>query len=792
MLKFLLEYFVIKKSGLFNPVYYLLSYPDVREGDIDPLVHFIRYGWREGRNPSEEFNTTQYLEVNPDVRFSRINPLLHYIKFGRNEGRKSIDAKIVVSQENLPDKNFLPKVSIIVPNYNHEKYLQQRLESIYKQTYSNIEVILLDDNSSDNSISILKQFQNDYPSITQIYVNEKNSGSPFAQWQKGMGIAAGDLIWIAESDDYCDLDFLEKLVPLFQDTSVLLAYAHTVFVDNYGKQHPFAFEGYVGQLDKSKWKNSYIETAHNEVNHNLGLLNTIPNVSSVVFRKVHPEFPLFSNSTWMSMKVCGDWLFYLHLIRGGRIAYSVETNDYYRIHNESSSKKTHNSNVYYKEHEIIACAIARLYKIPETLLDKFYLLKKDFYEKNVGGVETDLQLLLNIDKAKQEMQKRLPNLLMGVNAFSYGGGEVFPIKLGNALYDLGLGITFFDGGYDVYQENVRKMLYPSIGIIKRSDPEHTKKSIKDFGIEIIHSHHVSLDNYFSSINRNNDLNSKFIVSMHGMYEIMTNFEDIIRNIYPNIDNWVYAADKNIQPFKKSGLYSPERFTKIQNGMDFSSCSGIDLADLGIDKSSFVICLASRALPSKGWHEAVDAVIQVRNDTQRDVHILLIGEGPVYDELLSKGLPSFIHLLGYKPNLNEYLASSHLGLLPTYFPGESYPLVLIQYIFAGIPVVVSNIGEIENMISSPTGELGGGLIELHNGMINTNDLRDEIIKMVIDSEHYRKHADVIKELAGKYKIEKTAQQYCDVYTTVLQSPRRTSRTYLMKKKDTLFKNKGGLL
>ena len=80
---------IIKKSGLFDEIYYLKSYPDVRLGDIDPIIHYIKYGAREGRNPNPFFDTTFYLNRYEDVAKSKINPLLHYILHGQYEGRKA-------------------------------------------------------------------------------------------------------------------------------------------------------------------------------------------------------------------------------------------------------------------------------------------------------------------------------------------------------------------------------------------------------------------------------------------------------------------------------------------------------------------------------------------------------------------------------------------------------------------------------------------------------------------------------------------------------------------------------
>lgn len=87
MLRDFLDFWTIKKSDFFDPAYYLLEYPDCRRADVDPLWHFVRFGWKEGRNPSPQFDTSYYLRKNPDVRHAGMNPLVHFIKYGQAEGR---------------------------------------------------------------------------------------------------------------------------------------------------------------------------------------------------------------------------------------------------------------------------------------------------------------------------------------------------------------------------------------------------------------------------------------------------------------------------------------------------------------------------------------------------------------------------------------------------------------------------------------------------------------------------------------------------------------------------------
>ncbi|MDR1783951.1 MAG: glycosyltransferase, partial [Dysgonamonadaceae bacterium] len=99
------------------------------------------------------------------------------------------------------------KVSVILPNYNHARFLEQRIQSIVDQTFQEFELIILDDCSTDDSRGIIENYR-DNPKVSQIIYNEQNSGSTFKQWIKGINAAKGEYIWLAESDDWAENDFL--------------------------------------------------------------------------------------------------------------------------------------------------------------------------------------------------------------------------------------------------------------------------------------------------------------------------------------------------------------------------------------------------------------------------------------------------------------------------------------------------------------------------------------------------------------------------------------------------------
>lgn len=77
----------IKNSGFFDIEFYVKNNLDVAETKIDPIFHYLNYGWKEGRDPSPHFSTSGYLVMNEDVKLAGLNPLLHYITNGKAEGR---------------------------------------------------------------------------------------------------------------------------------------------------------------------------------------------------------------------------------------------------------------------------------------------------------------------------------------------------------------------------------------------------------------------------------------------------------------------------------------------------------------------------------------------------------------------------------------------------------------------------------------------------------------------------------------------------------------------------------
>lgn len=197
-----------------------------------------------------------------------------------------------------------PLVSVIVPNYNHARYLELRLDSVFGQSYPSFEVIILDDCSTDNSLEVINRYK-DNPHLTQIIPNKSNSGSVFKQWEKGFGLAKGEYIWIAESDDYCELNFMESLMKeLMAHPKAVVAYSNYVKCDE---------ENTIVAQSK-EWRNRCYDGQH-FVRKRMVRFCEIHNASGAIFKKsvlelVSKEYQTYQSTGdyqfWSEVAACGD------------------------------------------------------------------------------------------------------------------------------------------------------------------------------------------------------------------------------------------------------------------------------------------------------------------------------------------------------------------------------------------------------------------------------------------------------------------------------------------------------
>lgn len=301
--------------------------------------------------------------------------------------------------------NKKPTVSVVVPNYNYACYLEQRLSSILNQTFKDFELILLDDASTDNSVSILECYRNN-PHVSHIVVNEKNTGSPFKQWMKGILLAKGEWIWIAEADDLCEPTFLEtcmEQVKKYADISVCMTASQ--YIDENGSILPQE-ANYWGKNKPAVSACRFSGKAYAE--HNMYWNNCVVNASGVLFRRSCAV--RLSDSPFLNMRYSGDWVFWFQMLLQGDIVEVYEELNKFRQHTAKVSVEGVSSGNRIKEDIDTLCMIESAF--PEMKRYKRRLAHGLIYRKikklkdeekrielfnylfeKLGGEASDLRLL---------------------------------------------------------------------------------------------------------------------------------------------------------------------------------------------------------------------------------------------------------------------------------------------------------------------------------------------------------------------------------------------------------------
>lgn len=254
----------------------------------------------------------------------------------------------------------MPKVSVIIPNYNHESYLKERIDSVLGQSYQDYEVIILDDCSTDNSHEVIELYRH-HPKISHIVYNKVNSGSTFIQWQKGIELAKGEWIWLAESDDVAQPFFLEKLCATIENCKdVVLAYSASNLIDENSNKIGKLDWGYIGARN---WENNYCENGQIEIENYLFHRNTLPNASGIIFKKNKIQDETYKIVS--SMKYAGDWYFWVKLLEKGELCFISEELNNFRQHQQTTrtAKSTKEEIRRFKEYFIVLNYIHKMYNI---------------------------------------------------------------------------------------------------------------------------------------------------------------------------------------------------------------------------------------------------------------------------------------------------------------------------------------------------------------------------------------------------------------------------------------------
>lgn len=742
----------------FDIDYYTRKYPEVAESGADPIAHYLTIGCKKGYNPAPYFSTSYYLARNKDIAESGINPFAHYVSNGERESREAlsyIDRDIAAG--------FNPLVSVIVPNYNHAEYLRQRIDSIIGQTYTNIELIILDDASTDDSQQVIREITSSLSIKATLHFNAKNTGKVFRQWEKGLSLASGDLVWICESDDFCAPDFLEKIVRHFADQSVNIAFGRIQFCDSAGAPLE-GLDQYRNNAESGIWKESITRPAANWFRNGFGVNNLIANVGGCVFRNIRLPKRVWEEAA--TYKICGDWFLYCHIAGAGQIAYEPKSVAWFRQHVRNTSATNFHKEYYYDELIKIAYFLTSQWDIPSRTIEKFLRgVSTQYRHFNMEEAIGAFDKVYALGDLYAQRRSRT-HIQIAFHGFTLGGGEIFPIHLANELYSKGYQVSILANDMLSGRSDIRKLLkvgipvYSGFDFLKRNRAEY----FDALGIDVMHTHVLGSDVLLAEAS-DDPLERPCVATMHGSHVDMAHLSaKLASRIVSNVSSWCYLADKNLDELGEL-RYIARGLRKVDNALPSPDKTSVLSRDnFGIGDREIVFTLAARCVKRKGWRAAIAAYRHVTQKLGRsDIRLILVGDGDLLQEMQKSAtdLPG-VKFLGYRSDVREVLRISDVHLLPSRFEGESYPLIAIEALQEGLPLIATDIGEIRHMMSSSKEHVAGILLRNQRSTeVFTLELAEAMEKM-LDPEFRLRARSLVASAASKFDMAKVVSDYEEVY------------------------------
>jgi glycosyltransferase involved in cell wall biosynthesis len=315
------------------------------------------------------------------------------------------------------------------------------------------------------------------------------------------------------------------------------------------------------------------------------------------------------------------------------------------------------------------------------------------------------------------------------------------------------------------------------GILAARDRRHLHRLIRSKGIDLVNSHMYLADSYCCQML--NTLPVPIVTTLHGCYNLIT--EEIAQGKYDAAYIAEYAADTERVTRRLNGIIyltdrqlsavpvlldAPIPKKKIYNGFR-QARENHHPATTG-DKPDWHFGMVARGIASKGWEELILAYNQVKaNNPSKKMRLSLAGDSDFLKDLQKKYSDPDIIFHGRVADPLLLMQHWDVGVLPTYFDAESLPNSVIEYLYAGLPVIATEIAEIPNMIDSAGSHPAGFLIPLKGpgGKPDPNTIANAMQRYVDDKALWEEHCRNATGAYKKFDIDVCIDSYRDFFGQV---------------------------
>jgi len=250
-------------------------------------------------------------------------------------------------------------VTAVVASYNHAKFLPERMRSLLSQTYPNLNILVIDDFSPDNSVEILRSFESS-PKV-KIIAKQKNSGWASVS-NEGIQLSYGEFILFANCDDTCDVEMISSLVSaLNANPAAGLAFCRSTMIDENNQILGNDFEVREKSFQKRCRESTLLSGS--ETTQFLFKACVIPNLSAALFRReTLDHVGGFSEA----FKVCCDWDLFFRIAEHYDVAYVALPLNYFRQHARTVRSATKSKIVF---EEYFRLLLSKIRSRPMSILD---------------------------------------------------------------------------------------------------------------------------------------------------------------------------------------------------------------------------------------------------------------------------------------------------------------------------------------------------------------------------------------------------------------------------------------
>lgn len=468
-------------------------------------------------------------------------------------------------------------VSVVITNYNNEKYIEACLDSIITQSYKNIELIIVDDNSTDKSIYIIEKWIKKY-ARELVYKNRlifvklpKNSGFSGAV-TAGLYMTTGEYIAMQDGDDCSAENRIEKQVEYLKNNKGIRAVGsnYAIFKDS---------------IKRNKIIPNFIKYGLEEIKMEYSMGENAVSYGTLLF-----EGELFDKIGGLTRRIDGaeDYEYITKLLPYG-LDNIPETLYYYRIHESQRSREFYQSNI------IIS-------NLTEEELSVLFVL--DSF--NIGGTETHVLSLV-----KEYLKRGIKVTIIGGSGALEGEFKKLNCRIYNMKFPLVI-LTDKDA-IRVFKENIKKI-------------------IEVENINIIHAHQSPSGALVIDISK--EINIPCIFTVHGMY-----YYDVVADRLKECTKVISVSYPVYEWLLGFGIQS----LVIPNGINYDEFNGESKGEdvreqFGIKETDTVALYCSRM--AWGKIKTCENLIRVCRDLKRgediEIHALIVGDGPGYDELKRAG------------------------------------------------------------------------------------------------------------------------------------------------------------